>query len=203
MTFRAPMIAALLASLAGPVVAQVPGAPDLARVAAGSYALDPSHSQVAWSVNHFGFNAVNGLFGVGAGTLTVDPAKPTAARVTVEIPVTSLVTTVPKLTEHLQSAEFFDAAKFPTATFVSTTIAPHGQRATVSGTLTLHGISRPVVLDARFGGAGTNPMSKKATVGFEATTTIKRSDFGINAYVPAVGDTVVLHLTAAFERGAD
>ncbi len=192
--------AAALALLTAPAIAQMPGAPDLTRVAAGSYAADPGHTQVAWSLNHFGFTTYDGLFGGATGTLTLDPGRTAATKVDITIPIAGLVTTVPALNEHLKSPDFFDAAKFPTATFTSTNVTLKGTTARIAGTLTLHGVSKPVVLDATFVGAGTNPGSKKATVGFAATTRVKRSDFGMTFLLPALGDDVDLHINAAFEK---
>ena len=190
--FAAPLALALLAV---PAIAQVPGQPSVAAVKAGSYVTDPNHSQVAFSVTHFGFNVYHGLFGGITGSLTLDPRTAAAARVSIDIPIAQVVTTSSKLNEHLQSADFLDAARFPTAHFESTSVV-----ARIAGNLTLHGVTKPVVLDARFIGAGTNPMNKAETVGFEATTTIQRSQFGIAKYVPAVTDAVDLRITVAFER---
>ncbi len=195
-------LAAAAVTVALPAAAQMlaPGAPDLARVTAGSYAADPGHTQVAWSLDHFGFSTYDGLFGGATGTLTLDPARPGATTVSITIPIAGLVTTVPALNDHLKSPDFFDAAKYPTATFVSTGVTAHGTKARIAGTLTLHGVSKPVVLDATFVGAGTNPLTKKATVGFAATAHVKRSDFGMTFLLPALGDDVDLHINAAFEK---
>lgn len=195
--FAAPLALALLAV---PAIAQVPGQPNVAAVKAGSYVTDPNHSQVAFSVTHFGFNVYHGLFGGITGSLTLDPRTPAAAHVSIDIPIAQVVTTSSKLNEHLQSADFLDAARFPTAHFESTSVVARGRTARIAGNLTLHGVTKPVVLDARFIGAGTNPMNKAETVGFEATTTIQRSQFGIAKYVPAVTDAVDLRITVAFER---
>ena len=195
--FAAPLALALLAV---PAIAQVPGQPSVAAVKAGSYVTDPNHSQVAFSVTHFGFNVYHGLFGGITGSLTLDPRTAAAARVSIDIPIAQVVTTSSKLNEHLQSADFLDAARFPTAHFESTSVVARGRTARIAGNLTLHGVTKPVVLDARFIGAGTNPMNKAETVGFEATTTIQRSQFGIAKYVPAVTDAVDLRITVAFER---
>ena len=109
-------------------------------------------------------------------------------------------TTVEGLNEHLQKPEFFDAAQFPTGEFVSTKVVVAGNSATITGNLTLKGVTRPVVLTARFVGAGIMPMgAKKLNVGFAATTTIKRSDFGISYGIPLVSDDVELTINAAFE----
>ena len=112
----------------------------------------------------------------------------------------SVETTVPKLTEELKGDQWFDAAKFPTATFTSTSITPSGKdAATINGTLTLHGVTKPMVLAAHLNGGGVNPLDKAYTVGFEATGTVKRSDFGVSAYVPMVSDDVRLTIAGAFE----
>lgn len=196
---------ALAIAAAVPVLAQtppttVPGTPDAARVKAGTYKVDSAHTQIAWTVNHLGFNAYHGLFGDPTGTLTLDPAKPAAAALSIEIPINRLESTSDALNKHLLSADFFDVAKFPTARFVSAKIDVKGTTARIAGNLTLHGVTKPVLLDARFIGAGDNPMSKAPTVGFEATTTINRSDFGISYGVPVVSDRVELRITAAFEK---
>ena len=111
-----------------------------------------------------------------------------------------VITTSDALNKHLMSADFFDVEKFPTATFTSTKVTVSGTNATIVGNLTLKGVPKPVTLAAKFTGAGTNPMSKAVTIGFEANGTFKRSDFGVSYGVPAVGDQVDLMVTAAFER---
>ena len=86
-------------------------------------------------------------------------------------------------------------------TFVSTKVTPEGKdKAKVSGSLTLNGVTKPVTLDVTLVGAGTNPLSKKFTVGFEAAGTLKRSDFGVKTYVPLIGDELHLTIAGAFER---
>ncbi|WP_285710277.1 YceI family protein [Erythrobacter oryzae] len=185
---------------------QVPGAKDPARVTAGSYAADPNHSLIGWEVNHFGFNDYYGLFGDVAGNLTIDPANPNAAKVDVTIPVTNVTTASKGLTDHLLrpgkdggKPDFFGPAPAP-ARFVSTSVKADGMKATITGDLTLNGITKPVTFEAEFTGAGNNPFSKKATIGFEAETEIKRSDFGIDAYIPFVSDEVELDISVAFEK---
>jgi polyisoprenoid-binding protein YceI len=111
-----------------------------------------------------------------------------------------MTTTSAAFTKHLQSKDFFEVEKYPSAKFVSTSVTVDGQNAKIAGDLTLHGVTKPVTLDAKLTGAGTNPMSKAATVGFSATATIKRSDFGLGYAAPAVGDEVKLKITAAFEK---
>ncbi len=175
-----------------------PGTSDLRRIAAGTYAVDPGHSQVTFTVNHLGFSTYRGTFGSVTGSMTIDPKTPGKAKVVIEIPMSGLITTVPKLTEHLMGADFFDAAKHPTARFVATAVRPSGKRARIIGNLTIKGVTKPVVLDAVLVGAGT--MMGKRTVGFDATTTIKRSDFGVSYGIPLVPDAVPLAISVAFER---
>ena len=192
--FAAPLLAEETAAPA------LPGVADAARVTAGTYEVDGRHTQVNWQVNHFGFNDYFGLFGDVTGTLDIDPANLGAAKVDVTIPIASVATSSAGLTTHLQTPDFFDVAKFATARFVSTSVFVDGQRATINGDLTMLGVTKPVELETRFEGAGANPMNKKATVGFHASTTIKRSEWGMTKYVPMVGDEVKLRISIAFEK---
>ncbi|WP_073975497.1 YceI family protein [Erythrobacter donghaensis] len=198
--------AAFAPALTAQGAAQVPGAKDPARVTAGTYAADPAHSLIGWEVNHFGFNDYYGIFGDVAGTLTIDPANPDAAKVDVTIPVANVTTASKALTDHLLrpgkdggKPDFFGPAPAP-ARFVSTSVKAEGMTAMITGNLTLNGITRPVTFAAEFTGAGNNPFNKKATIGFEAETSIKRSDFGVDAYIPFVGDEVELDISVAFEK---
>ena len=209
----APLAALALAIVSVPVViAQnapaVPGAPDKARVAAGTYAADAGHTMVVWEVDHFGFSKYTGIFGDVTGTLVIDPANPAASKVDVTIPVAKVTTASSGLTGHLLRAgkdggtpDFFGAAPAD-AKFVSTSVVldDDGDEAKVTGNLTLNGVTKPVTLDVDFHGAGTNPYNKKATIGFEAEGKIRRSDFGIAYGIPAVSDEVELEIHAAFEK---
>ncbi|MET3438705.1 YceI family protein [Sphingomonas sp. 1185] len=201
MRFVLPAAMALV--LAAPAIAQTapagtPGAPVASRVVAGTYAVDPAHTQVTWSLNHMGFSMLEGQFGASEGTLTLDPAKPQAAKVDVTFKIDNLSVTAAPFANHLKSKDFFDAATYPTARFVSTGVKVMGTKAVITGNLTIKDQTKPVTLNATFFGAGTNPMSKKLNIGFRATGKIKRSDFGVGAYVPVVGDDVDLVINAAF-----
>jgi polyisoprenoid-binding protein YceI len=178
------------------------GEAGLSSAKPGSYKVESYHTQVGFSISHFGFTNYSGLFSGATGTLQLDPAKLGTAKLDISIPVESITTTVSKLTDELKGDKWFDTAKFPQATFVSTHVVPTTDGATVTGNLTLHGITKPVVLHVRFIGAGVNPIDKAYTVGFEATGTIKRSDFGVTTYLPAVGDEVQLSIAGAFEQQA-
>jgi polyisoprenoid-binding protein YceI len=119
------------------------------------------------------------------------------SQVKVTIHTNNMATGIPKLDEHLKSDSFFDVAKYPTATFVSDKIEVTGKNTgKIYGTLTLHGVSKPVVLDATMLKIGMHPMKNVKSVGFTATTTLKRSDFGMNAYLPNLGDEVQIDIGA-------
>ena len=190
---------------AAPLVAQMPttapGMPDPARVVAGTYKADPAHTQVNWQVNHMGFSFFDGSFADPTGTITLDPKAPGKATVAIEIPIGGLTTTNAKLTTHMLSKDFFDVAQFPTARFVSTSVAldPKDGDIDIAGNLTLHGVTKSVTLEAKFVGAGTNFMTKKPALGFRAKAKIKRSDFGIGYGIPLVSDEVKLTINAAFD----
>jgi len=200
-------VASLIAIAAVPVIAQtapkeVPGAPDPSRAVAGTYQINSPHTQVLFTLSHLGFSEYTGMFTMPTGTLTLDPANPANDKVDVTIPIDQVRTTVAALDAHLKTPDFFDAAKYPTAHFVSTKVTgTEDGAATIDGNLTMHGVTRPISLDARFVGAGTGVMGKPVpNIGFAATATIKRSDFGITHEIPLVSDTVVLTINAAFEK---
>lgn len=202
------LCAATVALLIGaPLLAQttppemLKGAGTAADVKAGTYAIDPNHTQVTFSVSHFGISPFAGTFSEARGTLIIDPAKPAVSRLDVTIPIASVQTTSSVLTGELKGADWFDAAKFPTATFKSTKVTQITPDAVqVDGTLTLHGVTKPVMFRAKLFGAATNPMSKKASIGFLGRMVIHRADFGVSKYVPVVSDETVLVINAAFER---
>lgn len=196
--FTRTLLFAAAVAVALPAVAQTPGAPQASRVVAGSYKVDPNHTQVVWTLDHLGISPLSGAFGASGGTLGLDPAKPSAAKVSVDFRIADMSTTAPAFTKHLLSGDFFDAEKHPTANFTSTSVQAKGNTARVTGNLTIKGITRPVVLDAKFFGAGPNPRDKVLNVGFSGTTRIKRSDFGLGMAAPMVGDTVDLTIHAAF-----
>jgi polyisoprenoid-binding protein YceI len=186
-------------ALAAPASAQATRDP--AQIPAGTYVVDPNHTQALFTVNHFGFSPYTGIFSDVSGTLDLQPAKPAESRLKVSVPVKSLYAPSQHLVDSLKSDKWLDAAQFPEMTFTSTKVTPEGKdKAKVTGDLTLHGVTKPVTLEVTLVGAGANPMNKKATVGFEAKGTIKRSDFGVKTFVPAISDEVQLVLNGAFER---
>jgi polyisoprenoid-binding protein YceI len=183
-----------------------PGSPDPSRITGGEYKLDPAHTQITFVVNHLGFSLYRGIFGSVEGTMTLDRKLPSNSKLSITIPMNGLVTTVPALTEHLMKADFFDSTKYPAAQFQSTSVTVKGATAEIVGNLTLKGVTKPVTLHAHLVGAGTftNPMTKASseTIGFEAKTEVKRSDFGLSYGVPLVSDVVPLEISAAFEKSA-
>ena len=159
-----------------------------------NYTLDPSHSYVEFHINHFGYSNPSGKW-LASGTLNLDENKLQNSSVNISIPIKDVITGIPKLDEHLQSADFFDSAKYPTATFVSTKVlAGKNHTFIINGILTLHGISKPVSLKATQNKIAVNPMFKVKVAGFSAVTKIKRSDFGIKAYIPDLADEVILNI---------
>ena len=204
------LLCALPLFAAVPLIAQsapqIPGVVDVTRVTAGTYNTDPGHTLIGWRVSHFGFNDYFGIFGDATGTLVLDPAKPNASTVDITIPIGKVTTASAGLTGHLLragkeggKADFFGPAAAD-AKFVSTSVVAKGTTAKITGNLTLNGVTKPVVLDTTFSGAGNNPFNKKATVGFHATSVIKRSEFGISYAVPLISDDVTLDISVAFEK---
>ncbi|MBW4034160.1 MAG: polyisoprenoid-binding protein [Proteobacteria bacterium] len=198
LSFAALAVTALIAA-APSALAQI-ASKNPAAVKTGTYNVDPYHTQVVFTLSHFGFTEFSGMFGDASGSLVLNTAKPAADKLDVTIGMKSVMTTVPALTTELNNNQWFDTAKYPTATFTSTKVIRTGKTtATIDGNLTLHGVTRPIVLKARFIGTGINPIDKADTVGFSATGVVKRSEFGVKAYVPMVGDDVTLTLAGAFE----
>lgn len=178
-----------------------PGAHDPAKIKAGSYQIDPDHTQVRFGVLHLGFNPYYGVFSGASGSLTIDPAHPERATVDVSVPVASVMTTSSKLDEELRSSAWLDAQHFPTIRFVADHVLVNGTTARVWGKLTLHGVTRPIMLEVAFVGAGIMPMGGGPTVGFTARGVLRRSDFGVTAGLPLVSDEVTIGITCAFEQG--
>ena len=187
---------------AQPMPKWTPPSTDAKTVQAGTYAIEPEHTRVMFGVDHLGFTTYYGEFPGASGKLTIDPARPAAAALDVTIPVDQVWVPSDKLVEELRSKMFFDAAQFPTMRFKSTRVVPTGAgKADVTGNLTMHGVTRPLTLHVKFNGAGAMPMMKGAyAAGFSATGTLRRSDFGVTAGVPMVGDEVKLMIEGAFNK---
>ena len=163
---------------------------------AATYNIDAAHTQVQFTYTHLGFSHLNGRLNQVSGSFDFDPAKPANSSINVQIPMASLSTGVPKLDEHLNSPDFFDVEKFPTASFKSTKVTALGKdKLSVAGELTIHGVTKPVVLDVTINKVGIHPMKKVAAAGFDASTTIKRSEFGVGGMTPMIADEVKLSIS--------
>jgi len=170
-------------------------------VEGGNYAIEPGHTRVLWSTTHMGFTTWYGEFTKTAGTLKLDPTDPAGSALSIIIRTDSVSTTNERLDGELVGSEWFDAADYPTITFVSTSVEQTGPNtANVTGNLTFHGVTRPITLAVKFNGAGVNPLDKKYTAGFDVSGELNRSDYSQNTDVPMIGDDVKLIISAAFEH---
>lgn len=168
------------------------------EVRPGAYQLDKAHAKILWTVSHFGFSEYTGEFTDFDARLSLDAADPERSRLTVTVATPSIATHDEALDKHLKSADFFDVAKHPAAGFTSTEISRTGANtAKVTGDFTLLGRTRPLTLDVTFNKAGEN-MAGVYTIGFSATGTVKRSDYGMTYAVPGVSDEVALRISGEF-----
>lgn len=149
-----------------------------AHAQSSTWKIDPAHSAANFTVRHMGISNVHGRFGGVAGEITIDPADFTKSFVKATIDTTTVDTGVPPRDTDLKSDHFFDVAKYPTMTFVSKSVTKSGDGYEVSGDLTVHGVTRPVVLSLE-SPSGEVAMGKQTRRGFDATTTIHRKDFGL------------------------
>lgn len=162
-----------------------------ASFAADKYLLDPSHSQIVFSYNHFGFSTTYGMFSGFEGEIMFDEADPAASTVTVSMPVKSMFTGWEQRDGYFMSADFFGATDEDLVTFTSTSIDVTGEKtANITGDLAMNGITKPVTLEAKLNKADINPMANAPWLGFDASATVLRSDFGLGAFAPAVSDEV-------------
>lgn len=161
-----------------------------------TYKIDANHTDVVASWSHFGFSNPIAHFGKVDGSITYDPANVGASKVEVTIPLSGLNSHVGDFDDHLRSADFFDAEKFPNITFKSTSVKAAGKgKLKVTGDLTIKGVTKPVVLDVTINKTGVQPMANREAAGFSATATVKRTDFGLGLYAPNVSDQVKLSIT--------
>lgn len=160
-----------------------------------TYNLDDTHTEVVFSWSHFGFSNPTAKFQSASGTLVLDQDNPAASAVEVTFDINSINSGVPAFNDHLKSADFFDAAKFPTATFKSTKVdVTSADTAKVTGDLTIKGITKPIVLDVKLNKIGEN-FKGQTVAGFSAKGELKRSDFNAGAYAPGVSDEIKLKIT--------
>lgn len=170
-----------------------------ANAAMQTYTFDPMHTSVTWHVNHFGFSNPSGKW-YANGTLMFDESAPQKSQVKVAIQLDSLDTGIAKFNEHILSAAFLDAKKYPVAMFVSNRVEVINKNTlNVYGVLDLHGTAVPITLVVTINQVGIHPYLKKQAIGVSAVSTIYRSDFGIKTYLPGVGDAVKLNIEAEAE----
>lgn len=174
---------------------------DFKKVEGGHFKLDKRHARIVFSTTHLGFSTYYGFFGDLDGKLDYDPKSPAASALEVSVNLNGVVTNDSELDVNLKSADYFDVAKFPVATFKSTKIEMTGAaKGKITGDLTLHGVTKPVVLDVTLNRGGLHPMTQDYILGFDAMGTLSRSDFGIKTLVPLVGDQVKLAISCEFDR---
>ena len=176
---------------------QSPPSASTAKVPAGAYTLDKSHASLIFKVDHLGFSNYTARFKRFDAKLQFDPANLSAAKLTATVDVKSLETDFPDpakldFNAQLLGKEWFDAAQFPRMEYRSKRVEQTGaQSMRIHGDLTLHGVTKPVTLDATYnGGYAGHPMDPHARIGFSAHGTLKRSDFGISYGIPAPGTTM-------------
>ncbi|NMG27722.1 YceI family protein [Aromatoleum evansii] len=169
--------------------------PATGDLAAGDYVIDVAHSHVYFFISHLGVSRFMGRFDDIKGTFVIGQ-KPAESAVSATVPVASVNTKHQKLEDHLKSPDFFDVAQFPTMSFESTRVNWNNRgEGVLSGNLTIHGVTKPVDFNLKLTGAGKGPRGD-TRAGFEGTTTIKRSDFGMTYGLPrVVGDTVEIALS--------
>jgi len=166
----------------------------LTAVTAADYKIDPGHTYVSFAVNHAGYSTMRGKFDRQSGAMQFDPATKKAS-VMIEIDATSIDTGHDKRDAHLQSPDFLNAVENPTITFKSTAVTWNGSAlATVTGDLTILGVSKPVTLTVTSMNCGPHPWNKKPMCGFDATGSIKRSDFGVSYGLGGIGDVLDLQI---------
>lgn len=209
LVWRVPMLrraaaVTLMLGLAVPAAAQSVSK-DTALAPSGTYNLDPSHSQLLFSIAHLGLTDFYGRFDRLSGILNFDPKTPEKSSAAVTIDTTSVDTPSGGLNDELKGT-VFGVRAFPTASFKSTSVTRTGpDTGRIEGNLTIKGVTRPVTLEAEFSGGEEDPLNGSYALGFKATTTIKRTDFGLIGmeWEPLVGDDVTLIIEAMFERRKD
>lgn len=174
---------------------------DPVKAPAGVYRLDPHHSSLLFDVDHFGYSRFVTRFDKVEAVLDAVPDAPEKSRVHVTIKAASVDTNDPELDKMLTGPEMFDAAKFPDITFTSTSLKRTGPKiGEMTGDLTLHGQSHPVILAVTFNGGAPDPLTGKETLGFSASGTFNRSQWGLSAWWPAVGNDVHVAIQAEFVK---
>lgn len=178
-----------------------------AIIPAGTWTIDPAHSEIGFSIRHLAISKVKGLFEDFSGQITSDGTLE-GTTVTAEIQVASINTKVKDRDAHLRSADFFDAENFPTITFVSTSVSAKGDDFVLTGDLTVHGVTKPIVIDVEAGGIA-NDLYGRTIAAAEASTVVVREDFDLtyNATLEAggllLGPEVAVHINVEATAAAE
>jgi polyisoprenoid-binding protein YceI len=172
------------------------------EIPAGTYDITSKETLVRYGVDHMGFSEFWGTFPGATGTLAFDPKDIGATRIEVKVPIWEVETTNRELNGQLFSDEFFDAENYPWMKFTSTKVTRTGPKSfKVTGDLTMHNITKPIVLDVTFHGAGNDPFNgKNIIIGFDAKGMVMRSAFGLGKYVPIVSDETTITISAEFKK---
>ncbi|GGW75936.1 polyisoprenoid-binding protein [Alteromonas halophila] len=181
---------------------------DFTDMPEGTYTLDETHASLVWKVSHMGLSNYTALFTEFDASIAFDPADISQSRVTATVDANSVETHYPHPKETDFNAElansdsWFNAKQYPVIRFESTDIEMHSARqASMTGNLTMRGVTKPVTFDVTLNGAmALQPLSGKPTLGFSATTTLNRSDWGMTKHIPTVGDAVTVTIEAEFAR---
>jgi polyisoprenoid-binding protein YceI len=188
-TRRSSSSLAALFSLVGLIALTAPGA----AVRAETYTVDPVHSSLLFRIKHLSVSYVYGRFNNPEGTINVDDADPTKSSFDISVKVANIDTGNKNRDNHLKTPEFFNASEFPTMTFKSTSVkVGDDKKLEVTGNLTIHGQTKPVTATLEHVGTGNTPMGQRA--GYDGSLTIKRSDFGMNQMLEAIGDDVTIKI---------
>lgn len=173
----------------------------LVNLKPGAYQIDPQHTSVLFKINHMGMSTFVGRFNTVDASLEFDPAHMENAKLSAVINIASIDVNNSDLAETLRGSSWFDAEKYPQALITTTNVQLlNDSHAKFTGNLTLHGVSAPIVLDVNFNGGGDNMLTGRYTIGFTGTTRFKRSQFGMDYLVPAVGDDVDVEVFAEFQK---
>jgi len=203
LALSALMVVPAFAQTATDAGAAAPAADAAAADIGGTYSFDPAHSQIVFSYNHMGFSVSYGMINGVTGQITLDAENPANSTVEASFPLSSIRTIDAGLDEHIYGEEMLNGAAPATAvTFRSTKVElEDDDEAKVTGELTLNGVTAPVTLDVDLMKAAPNPMTQKPAVGFVAEGEIKRSDFNLGAFAPAVSDEMEIRISVEAMKG--
>ncbi|MFL9920980.1 YceI family protein [Paraburkholderia fungorum] len=207
-TFRATLVRALLSATLLTAMACTPlqvvthtVSQNEARVPVGRYDLDPDHCSITFDIDHFKYSRFTMRFDRKHGQLDWNEGGLDKSSATITIDAASIDTNVPLLDKMVKSASMLDVSRYPEVRFTSTRFERTGEsRGTLTGDLTIHGVTQPVTLDVTFNGFAPDPLTKKDTLGFSADGHFSRAKFGLATWYPAVGDDIHVRIQAEFVK---